>query len=192
MHESPAEVTPDDEILFSRFRAGDARAFESLYQRHRSGLYRYLYGLCRERELADELFQETWLSLIRTKGRPRQAGFRSWLYRTARNRLIDHWRKQGRLPSVSDHYDERLHAVPDNGATPERQFEFIRDGDRLQQALAQLPEEQRDVFLLRSHGELELNEIAELTQTPMETVKSRLRYAVNKLRRLLTEPQEVH
>lgn len=68
---------------------------------------------------------------------------------------------------------------------PEQQWSLSRDSERLQAALADLPEDQREVFLLRAHGDLELNEIAELTRTPAETVKSRLRYALQKLRRLL-------
>ncbi|MFZ3205651.1 MAG: sigma-70 family RNA polymerase sigma factor, partial [Pseudomonas sp.] len=71
---------------------------------------------------------------------------------------------------------------------PEQQLSLSRDQERLQAALDDLPAEQREVFLLRAHGDLELHEIAELTRTPAETVKSRLRYALQKLRRLLADP----
>ena len=102
-------------------------------------------------------------------------------------RLIDHWRKHGQRQPLQDSYDEQLHAQPDQGAGPEQQLSLSRDGERLQSALETLPEEQREVFLMRAHGELELTEIATLTQSPLETVKSRFRYAVQKLRRLLAE-----
>ena len=111
--------------------------------------------------------------------------FKTWLYQIARNRLIDHWRKNGRHQAGHDAYDEGQHAQPDPQPGPEQQLGLSRDGERLQAALADLPADQREVFLLRAHGDLELGEIAELTHTPAETVKSRLRYALQKLRRLL-------
>ena len=137
----------------------------------------------------DEIVQDAWASLhaARAAYQP-QAAFRTWLYQIARNRLIDHWRKSGRHQGKLAEYDEAQHASADPGPGPEQQLLLSRDQERLQAALADLPEEQREVFLLRAHGDLELAEIAELTRTPAETVKSRLRYALNKLRRLLADP----
>lgn len=179
-------ITDDDAALLRRYRRGDAEAFGVLYARHRLGLYRFLCGLCGDSSLAEEIFQETWLSLVRSASEQREAvAFRTWLYQIARNRLIDHWRKTGRHQAGHDEYDEGQHAQTDPQPSPEQQWSLSRDSERLQAALADLPEDQREVFLLRAHGDLELNEIAELTRTPAETVKSRLRYALQKLRRLL-------
>lgn len=181
----------DDGALLRRYRQGDAEAFATLYERHRLGLYRFLCGLCGDSAQADEVFQETWLSLIRSASEPQgRASFRTWLYQIGRNRLIDHWRRNGRRSEQQEAFDERLHgdAVPGEPVDPLRQLSLSRDRERLQQALQALPGEQREVFLLRAHGDLELQEIAELTRTPAETVKSRLRYALQKLRRLLADP----
>lgn len=179
----------DDAALLRRYRNGDAAAFATLYERHRLGLFRFLLGLCGDHALAEEVFQDTWMSLIRSTSEQREAVlFKTWLYQIARNRLIDHWRKSGRHQGKLDEYDEAQHASADPEPGPEQQLLISRDQQRLQAALADLPEEQREVFLLRAHGDLELAEIAELTQTPAETVKSRLRYALNKLRRLLADP----
>ena len=117
--------------------------------------------------------------------------FKTWLYQIARNRLIDHWRRQGRKAALHDSYDEAEHGRADPAAGPEQQLSFSRDQQRLAAALADLPAEQREVFLLRAQGDLELHEIAELTATAQETVKSRLRYALQKLRRLLGEPATI-
>lgn len=162
----------DDAALLRRYRKGDAEAFAALYARHRLGLYRFLCGLGGDVAQAEEVFQETWL------------------YRIARNRLIDHWRRNGRRSAQHEAFDEQLHgeALPGEAEDPLRQLSLSRDRERLQQALEALPGEQREVFLLRAHGDLELQEIAELTRTPAETVKSRLRYALQKLRRLLADP----
>ncbi|WP_337056683.1 RNA polymerase sigma factor [Pseudomonas sp. USHLN015] len=184
-------ITDDDAALLRRYRHGDAEAFGVLYARHRLGLYRFLCGLCGDAGLAEEIFQETWLNLIRSATEQReQVAFKTWLYQIARNRLIDHWRKHGRLHGRVDEFDEQLHgdALPGSSDDPEEQLSLSRDRQRLQAALEELPGEQREVFLLRAHGDLELHEIAEMTRTPAETVKSRLRYALQKLRRLLADP----
>jgi RNA polymerase sigma-70 factor (ECF subfamily) len=187
----PVAPLPDEEdaALLRRYRQGDAEAFALLYQRHRLGLFRFLCGLCGDPTLAEEVFQDTWMSLIRSQSLQREAVlFKTWLYQIARNRLIDHWRRSGRQQGRQEAFDEQLHDQPCSEANPEQQLSLSRDQERLQAALADLPPEQREVFLLRAHGELELHEIAELTRTPAETVKSRLRYALQKLRRLLADP----
>lgn len=185
-------ITDDDAALLRRYRRGDTEAFGVLYARHRLGLYRFLCGLCGDSSLAEEIFQETWLSLVRSASEQREAvAFRTWLYQIARNRLIDHWRKHGRLQGKVEAFDEQAHAdlLPSEEADdPEAQLSLSRDRQRLQAALDELPGEQREVFLLRAHADLELHEIAEMTRTPAETVKSRLRYALQKLRRLLADP----
>ncbi|WP_044870222.1 RNA polymerase sigma factor [Pseudomonas sp. LFM046] len=186
-----ATLTDDDAALLRRYRNGDAEAFGVLYARHRLGLYRFLCGLCGDAALAEEIFQETWLNLIRSESEQRgQASFKTWLYQIARNRLIDHWRKHGRQQGREEAFDEVLHgdALPGNSPDPEQELALSQDQQRLRAALDELPGEQREVFLLRAHGDLELTEIAELTRTPAETVKSRLRYALQKLRRLLADP----
>nr|WP_041770351.1 RNA polymerase sigma factor [Pseudomonas resinovorans] len=186
-----ATLTDDDASLLRRYRNGDAEAFGVLYARHRLGLYRFLCGLSGDASLAEEIFQETWLNLIRSDSEQRgQASFKTWLYQIARNRLIDHWRKHGRQQGREETFDEVLHgdALPGSSPDPERELSLSQDQQRLRAALDELPGEQREVFLLRAHGDLELTEIAELTRTPAETVKSRLRYALQKLRRLLADP----
>jgi RNA polymerase sigma-70 factor (ECF subfamily) len=189
----PPCAEPSDADLLRRYRAGDAAAFTQLYERHRLGLFRFLMGLCGDQAVAEEVFQETWMSLIRSESLQREAAvlFKTWLYQIARNRLIDHWRKQGRHQQREEAFDEQLHDQAMAEPDPERQLSLSQDQARIQAALADLPAEQREVFLLRAHGDLELHEIAELTRTPAETVKSRLRYALQKLRRLLSTAEEV-
>lgn len=180
--------TSSDESLLARYREGDGGAFEILYARHRQSLYRFLLGLSGKPELADEVFQETWLSLIRSTSQLHgRATFRTWLFQIARNRLIDHWRKHGARQPLHDSYDEQTHAISDDASDPEQLLNLSRDSKRLESALQSLPADQREVFLLRAHGDLDLAQIASLTDTPLETVKSRLRYAQQKLRRLLAE-----
>jgi RNA polymerase sigma-70 factor (ECF subfamily) len=120
-----------------------------------------------------------------------QAKFTTYLYRVAHNRLIDHYRASGqvRLVSADDEaHEEAVAALPAQSALePERRAENRELGERLKDAVAALPPAQRDAFLLQQEAGLSLNEIAELTGVGVETVKSRLRYAVNKLRNDLSD-----
>jgi RNA polymerase sigma factor (sigma-70 family) len=181
-----AEVS--DESLMLAYAAGDAAAFERLYQRHRGKLYRFLARqLHGNGALADEFFQDVWQRVItaRQNWRP-DAAFSTWLYRIAHNRLADHWRALQHRPPAPADADERTERIPDYD-TPERQLSEFEERRRLQMALDELPEEQREVVLLRLEQELSLEEIGEMTGVGRETVKSRLRYAMDKLRQRLNQ-----
>ena len=178
---------PGDEDLMLSYAAGDAAAFEALYARHKGGVYRYLVRHCGNAGTADELFQDVWMNVIRVRASyTPTAKFTTWLYRIAHNRLIDHWRATGRVELVSagvDDDDDPLDAIPGpRNDEPEVRAGAREIGARIRQALAALPAAQREAFLLHQEGGLELSEIAELTGTGIETVKSRIRYAQAKLR----------
>ena len=176
-----------DETLMAAWAGGDAEAFAPLYARHCTRLYRFLLRQLRDPALADELFQDVWQKVIaaRTAWRP-DAAFSTWLFRIAHNRLTDHWRAQKHRPAAPVDADERAERIPDP-ATPERQLSEFEQRRRLQLAMAELPEDQREVLLLRLEQELTLEEIGEITGVGRETVKSRLRYAMDKLRARLSE-----
>jgi RNA polymerase sigma-70 factor (ECF subfamily) len=187
-----APATTSDEDLMLAYAAGDVAAFDSLYARHKGGLYRYLLRQCRQGGVADELFQDVWMNLIRARASyAPTAKFTTWLYRLAHNRLIDHYRSSGHLTLVS--VDDEVHAdvvaaLPGPRADePQARVEARELGERLRAAVAALPPPQREAFLLQQEGGLSLNAIAELTGVGTETVKSRLRYALAKLRESLTD-----
>ena len=171
-----------DESLMLAYATGDAAAFEQLYARHRGRLYRYLLRQLRDNALADELFQDVWQRVIAARGgwKP-DAGFATWLYTIAHHRLGDHWRGLRHRRAAPADADERMARVADPD-TPERVLSEFERRRQLQLALDELPEEQREVLLLRLEQELTLEEIGEVTGVGRETVKSRLRYAMDKLR----------
>lgn len=175
-------ATPTDEDLMRAWAAGDVRAFETLYGRHKGPLYRFMRRQLRDGALADELFQDVWQRVIaaREGWRP-DAAFSTWLYRIAHNRLNDHWRAARHRPAAPADAELRLDAIPDPD-TPERTLSDFEQRRRLQRALDELPDDQREVVLLRLERELTLEEIGEITGAGRETVKSRLRYAMDKLR----------
>ena len=171
-----------DETLMLAYAAGDAAAFEQLYARHRGKLYRYMQRQLRDNAVADELFQDVWQRVIAARsGWKPDAGFATWLYTIAHHRLGDHWRSLKHRPSAPADADERMARVADPD-TPERVLSEFERRRQLQLALDDLPEEQREVLLLRLEQELTLEEIGDITGVGRETVKSRLRYAMDKLR----------
>ncbi|MBF6023554.1 RNA polymerase sigma factor [Lysobacter niastensis] len=176
-----------DDVLMLAWSAGDASAFELLYARHRGPLYRFLLRQVRDNALADEFFQDVWQRVIAARhGWKPDAAFSTWLYRIAHNRLNDHWRALKHRPPAPEDGDERAARVPDP-ATPERELSEFEQRRRLQRAIEELPEDQREAVLLRLEQELSLEEIGAITGVGRETVKSRLRYALDKLRARLTE-----
>ena len=173
---------PSDESLMLAYAAGDVSAFEHLYSRHRGKLYRYLVRQLRDNAMADDVFQDVWQRVIAARAgwRP-DAGFATWLYTIAHHRLGDHWRSLKHRPAATADAEERTARVADPD-TPERVLSEFERRRQLQLALDELPEEQREVLLLRLGQDLTLEEIGNVTGVGRETVKSRLRYAMDKLR----------
>ncbi len=188
----PAPAATSDEDLMLAYAAGDAGAFDLLYARHKGGVYRYLLRQCANSSVAEQLFQDVWLNLIRARlNYEPTAKFATWLYRLAHNRLIDHFRVTGGVTLVSaddDAHAELMQAMPaDKRDEPHVRVETRELGARIAAAVAALPAPQRDAFLLQQEAGLSLAEIAELSGVGIETVKSRLRYASDKLREELAD-----
>ena len=176
------EADPSDESLMLAYAGGDALAFEQLYARHRGRLYHYLLRQLRHASLADDVFQDTWMRVIaaRSTWTP-DAGFAAWLYTIAHHRLGDHWRSLKHRPAAPSDADARTDRVADPD-TPERVWSEFERRRELQLALDELPGDQREVLLLRLEHDMTLEDIACVTGVGRETVKSRLRYAMDKLR----------
>jgi RNA polymerase sigma-70 factor (ECF subfamily) len=168
---------PDEELM-AAYRGGDARAFEILYARHRTRLYRFVLRSVKARALAEELYQEVWMRVIEARASyAPKARFTTWLYTIAHNRLVDHWRKRG-LTLVALEADDVPSASPD----PADHAQARESLARFAAALDALPALQREAFLLHEEGELSVAEIAAATGANEETAKSRLRYAMAKLK----------
>ena len=172
-----------DEELMLAYGRGDAGAFETLYQRHRGPLYRFVLRAIKQRAAAEELFQEVWIRVIESRSRyAPQARFSTWLYTIAHNLLVDHWRKKG-LTLVQLDAEPAL-AASDN---PARQAEARESLTRLLRAIENLPAAQREAFLLHEEAGLSVAEIAAVTGAGEEAAKSRLRYAMAKLKAAVEE-----
>jgi RNA polymerase sigma-70 factor (ECF subfamily) len=178
---------PDEKLMLA-YAQGDLRAFDTLYARSRGMLYRYILRSVADRALADELFQETWSRLIAVRERYRvEAKFTTWLLQIAHNLVIDHFRRA--RPQAGAEETETIMRELDapESDRPEHTLSDFEERRRLQLALDDLPDEQREAFVLRMESGLGLAEIARMTGAGQETVKSRLRYAFAKIRERLAE-----
>jgi len=175
-----------DEDLMLSWQQGDPSAFEVLYRRYRGSLYRFLVRQAGGEAAADELYQDVWMTLVRRRDHwTPVATLKSYLYRIAHSRLVDHYRSRSRR---SHPLDVSLDAgdAPEISAECEFDLEAPRiAAEAVRHCLDGLPPAQREAFLLKEESGLGLGEIAAVTGAEAETVKSRVRYAIVKLRRCL-------
>jgi RNA polymerase sigma factor (sigma-70 family) len=190
---------PSDDALMTAYARGDAAAFERLYARHEQALYRFVRRLLGSALAAqvDEVFQDTWLRVVHARARwePQGASFRTWLFTLAHHRVIDLLRRSGREVSIDAFDNEdgepwqpdatawQHWPAPANAAPQSDELAFWRRaGERLLSCLEQLPLPQRSAFLLHHDDGLALDEVASALEVGFETAKTRLRYAMSKLR----------
>jgi RNA polymerase sigma factor (sigma-70 family) len=185
-----------DEALLALYRHGEMQAFNTLYERHQGALYRYILGMIQRDHLAKDLFQEVWVAVIRVpqaglEGKP----FAPWLYTVARNRVIDHLRLAKNVVVAEPDQDFSADDGTAEGSCDDTveanalQYDLAdvlhnqRMGEALLKCVQSLPDLQREAFILQADSDMRIEEIAEMTQSPVETIKSRLRYARNTIRK---------
>ena len=183
---------PSDETLMLRFAGGDLAAFDTLYHRNELAVWRFVFRSVKVQAVADDLLQDVWFAVARNaRSYEVKAKFKTWLFTLARNRLVDYLRTaKNHAPLDMNDDDERslLNTLAaDSGFGPLRQLQSREQGSALIAAVEQLPDEQREAFLLQAEGDLSVQEIAEATGVTFETAKSRLRYARASLRQQLQE-----
>jgi RNA polymerase sigma-70 factor (ECF subfamily) len=180
-----------DAECMQRYRNGDVHAFRILYARYREKLHRYALRLAGKSSEADEVFQDVWMAVVHGKEHFQpEASFAAWLFGIAHRRAADRWRTLGRhAPDAIDPHGQGEDALEHHAAplldAPDRHLHNDALGKALVAAVKALPLPQREAFMMKAEGELSLEDIAIATGTTRETVKSRLRYAQQKLREAL-------
>jgi RNA polymerase sigma factor (sigma-70 family) len=186
---------PDDATLLRGHARGDPQAFARLYDRYD----RACFGFIRRQlggahaAVAEDLHQETWLAISRHAATfdPGTSSFRTWLFTIARRKVWDHFRRQ-KVAVLTSAQEDSAMSVPDPGQTPLEQVQSRELAHEIVAAVEALPLEQRGVFVLFADAGLSLEEIAEVTGVTLETVRSRLRYARQKLRQSLATRRSAH
>jgi RNA polymerase sigma-70 factor (ECF subfamily) len=184
-------VSVSDQDLISRYLRGEKSAFEFLVLRHKNRIYSYVQQMVRDRELANDIFQSVFLKALETlnDGRYHEEGkFLPWLMRIAHNQCIDHFRREKRMPmlnstderDVFEYLDLRVENAQDRIIRRQTQ-------ETMRKMVAHLPEEQREVLVMRIYGDLSFREIADATGVSINTALGRMRYALANLRRMMNK-----
>lgn len=185
-------IISDDELI-QQYVLGNEMCLKMLINRHKSRIFTSIYLLVKDQYLAEDIFQDTFVKVINTlkKGNYQEEGkFLPWVMRIARNLVIDHFRKVNKLPVISDSEGNDIFSylcIADEN----REDEIIREQShsRVRQLIQQLPEEQKEVLILRHYANLSFKEIAELTGVSINTALGRMRYALTNMRKLIEKYQ---
>ncbi len=182
----------DIQLILS-FQEGDSNALETLIARHKDKLFSSILFIVKDKYLAEDLFQETFVRIIdtlRCRRYNEEGKFLPWAMRIAHNLCVDYFRKIKRTPTIvtqenKDIFDY-IHFVGDNA---EQKLVRYQSYDRVHNMLSKLPEEQREVIVLRHFGDMSFKEIAEATNCSINTALGRMRYGLINLRKMMTEKQ---
>jgi RNA polymerase sigma-70 factor (ECF subfamily) len=181
-----------DEVLMAKYLDGDVRAFEQLLERHRRGVFAFILRFTHSKDTAQELLQDVFLKVVdKAHTFQQRSKFTTWLYSITRNLCIDHLRRMRHRKTSS--LDQPLAAGENQGMTlldkissdqpaPDRSAHANRLAELITKAVGDLSPEQREVFVLREQAGLAFDEIATVVDAPLNTVKSRMRYALQNLR----------
>jgi RNA polymerase sigma-70 factor (ECF subfamily) len=196
---SAGEVT--DEVLMVRFQRGDRTAFTTLVRRHQTSLYNFALRQIGAQAVAEEVVQDAFVRVVQNAAEfKHEARFTTWVYTILRNLCIDQLRRRAlrRHPSLDERASRRgdeegptlLEQTADSRASVEREATGTELKEKIARAVETLPDEQREVFLLREVSNLPFKEIATITGVPENTVKSRMRYALERLQQALCDYEE--
>ena len=196
---TPSRPDPPDEFLMLRYQQGDKSAFPVLVRRHQQALFNFAFRQVRMPQLAEDVVQETFVRVVQNAADfKHEARFTTWVYTITRNLCIDQLRKRAlrRHPSLDQVNGEEGDGptlgeqTADPRASVEREATGTELKERIARAVDKLPDDQREVFLMREVSNLPFKEIAEITNVPENTVKSRMRYALERLQEALAEYED--
>ncbi len=189
-------IEDDANSIVRGLKSGDPEVLDRLIEQYQHRLFRYLVHLTGNRERAEDFFQETWMRVLE-RGRQYNAKwkFESWLFTIARNLVID-WQRKSKPQSLDELLDPAHGGAAFEPAAPSEQSPLRQAAEQesafaLRTSLREIPSVYREVLLLRFHEDLELNEIAAITNTPISTVKSRLYRGLEAIRKLLPSEQSL-
>lgn len=180
-----------DQDLIKQYISGNEACLEMLISRHKNKIYTTIILIVHDSYIAEDLFQETFIKVIRTfkSGKYNEEGkFLPWALRIARNLSIDYFRKTKRMPTVTSSNDDDVFRTL-NISEENKEEEIIRsqNDQTVRDIIKLLPEEQREVLVLRHYGDLSFKEIAQITNVSINTALGRMRYALNNMRKIIVE-----
>ena len=181
--------TISDSILVSDYIKGNEASLSILIKKHKQRLYSFIYSKIQDKDLTEDIFQDTFIKVIRTlkKGNYNEEGkFLPWVMRIAHNLVIDHFRKTNRMPSFKNTDDFDIFSVLDDGSlNAEKQIIQEQIYDDVRELVKELPEEQKEVLVMRMYKDMSFKEISENTGVSINTALGRMRYALINMRKLI-------
>ena len=186
-------IKQDDALLVSDYISGNERALETLILRHKLKIYNFIYSKVFDRDTAEDIFQETFIKVIKTLKRGvynEEGKFLPWVMRIAHNLVIDYFRKNNRIPTFDNNEEyDIFQLISDGSPTAERSMIDEQVIEDLQKLIVELPDDQKDVLTMRLYKDMSFKEIAETTGVSINTALGRMRYAIINLRKMVEEHQ---
>lgn len=186
-------IKQDDALLVSDYINGNERALETLVLRHKLKIYNFIYSKVFDRDTAEDIFQETFIKVIKTLKRGvynEEGKFLPWVMRIAHNLVIDYFRKNNRIPTFDNNEEyDIFQLISDGSPTAERSMIDEQVVEDLQKLIVELPDDQKDVLTMRLYKDMSFKEIAETTGVSINTALGRMRYAIINLRKMVEEHQ---
>ncbi|MBS1534092.1 MAG: sigma-70 family RNA polymerase sigma factor [Bacteroidetes bacterium] len=188
-----ASVQIPDALLVRNYIAGDESALANLIQRHQSKVYGFIYSKIGDRDLADDLFQDTFIKVIKTlksNSYNEEGKFLPWVMRIAHNLIIDHFRRNKKMPMFRETEEFSIFSImSDNNPTIENKMIVEQVESDLRKLIEELPQDQKDVLMMRMYQDLSFKEISEITGVSINTALGRMRYALMNLRKVIDKHQ---
>ena len=188
-----ANVQTSDALLVKNYIAGDENALTTLIEKHQTRIYGFIYSKISDRDLSDDIFQDTFIKVIKTlksNSYNEEGKFLPWVMRIAHNLVIDHFRKSRKMPMLRETEEFSIFSVlPDNSETIENEIISLQIENDIKKIIKELPEDQKEVLMMRIYQDLSFKEISELTGVSINTALGRMRYAIINLRKIINKHQ---
>lgn len=188
-----ANVQTPDALLVKNYIAGDENSLSILINRHQSKIYGFIYSKLSDRDMADDIFQDTFIKVIKTlksNSYNEEGKFLPWVMRISHNLIIDHYRRNKKMPMFRETEDFSIFSImSDNVPNIESQLITSKVENDLRKLIEELPEDQKEVLVMRMYQDLSFKEISELTGVSINTALGRMRYAIMNLRKVIDKHQ---
>lgn len=188
-----ANVQTPDALLVKNYMAGDENALSILINRHQSKIYGFIYSKIPDRDISDDIFQDTFVKVIKTlksNSYNEEGKFLPWVMRIAHNLIIDHFRRNKKMPMFRETEEFSIFSImTDHSLTVENQIIADQVQEDLKKIIEELPEDQKEVLVMRIYQDLSFKEISELTGVSINTALGRMRYALMNLRKVIDKHQ---
>ena len=188
-----ANVQTPDALLVKNYMAGDENALSILINRHQSKIYGFIYSKISDRDISDDIFQDTFVKVIKTlksNSYNEEGKFLPWVMRIAHNLIIDHFRRNKKMPMFRETEEFSIFSImTDHSLTVENQIIADQVQEDLKKIIEELPEDQKEVLVMRIYQDLSFKEISELTGVSINTALGRMRYALMNLRKVIDKHQ---